>query len=55
MKLQIQETIDKTWMIATGAPAGPFAIMDTVGLNTVYAINIMNPEPSHQKLPRRSV
>ncbi|MBC6498244.1 hypothetical protein H7R52_01990 [Weissella confusa] len=30
------ETIDKTWMIATGAPAGPFAIMDTVGLNTVY-------------------
>ena len=26
------ETIDKTWMIATGAPEGPFAILDTVGI-----------------------
>lgn len=32
------ETIDKTWMIATGSPAGPFAILDVVGLNTVYNI-----------------
>lgn len=31
-------TIDKTWMIATGAPMGPFAIMDIVGLQTVYNI-----------------
>lgn len=31
-------TIDKTWMIATGAPMGPFAIMDVVGLETVYNI-----------------
>ncbi|UOQ49175.1 3-hydroxyacyl-CoA dehydrogenase [Gracilibacillus caseinilyticus] len=30
--------IDKTWMIATGAPMGPFAIMDIVGLETVYNI-----------------
>ena len=26
--------IDKTWMIATGAPHGPFATIDTVGLKT---------------------
>lgn len=32
------ETIDKTWMIATGAPMGPFAIIDVVGLQTVYNI-----------------
>lgn len=32
------ETIDKTWMIATGAPEGPFAILDTVGINTTYNI-----------------
>ena len=31
-------TIDKTWMIATGAPMGPFAIIDIVGLQTVYNI-----------------
>lgn len=32
------ETIDKTWMIATGAPIGPFAILDVVGINTAYNI-----------------
>ncbi|WP_346235846.1 3-hydroxyacyl-CoA dehydrogenase [Lysinibacillus telephonicus] len=32
------ETIDKTWMIATGAPKGPFAILDIVGINTAYNI-----------------
>ncbi|ENH96228.1 3-hydroxybutyryl-CoA dehydrogenase [Gracilibacillus halophilus YIM-C55.5] len=32
------ETIDKTWMIATGAPKGPFAILDVVGINTAYNI-----------------
>ena len=32
------ETIDKTWMIATGAPEGPFAILDTVGIATAYNI-----------------
>lgn len=38
------ETIDKTWMLATGAPAGPFMILDVVGLVTAYNIVIMNPE-----------
>ncbi|MBA4537062.1 3-hydroxyacyl-CoA dehydrogenase [Bacillus aquiflavi] len=32
------ETIDKTWMIATGAPLGPFAILDVVGISTAYNI-----------------
>jgi len=32
------ETIDKTWMIATGAPKGPFGIYDVVGITTAYKI-----------------
>ncbi|MFD1205005.1 3-hydroxyacyl-CoA dehydrogenase [Sporosarcina contaminans] len=32
------ETIDKTWMIGTGAPLGPFAILDVVGITTAYNI-----------------
>lgn len=32
------ETIDKTWMIATGSPKGPFAILDVVGITTAYNI-----------------
>mgnify|MGYP002516064684 FL=1 len=35
------ETIDKTWVMGTGAPAGPFHIMDVVGLQTVYNIVMM--------------
>ena len=38
------ETIDKTWMLATGAPKGPFHIIDIVGLTTLYNIALMNPE-----------
>lgn len=34
------ETIDKTWMAATGAPLGPFAILDVVGINTAYNIGL---------------
>lgn len=32
------ELIDKTWMKATGAPAGPFGILDIVGITTAYNI-----------------
>ena len=32
------ETIDKTWMIGTGAPMGPFGIFDVIGINT--ALNV---------------
>ena len=38
------ETIDLTWRLATGAPAGPFQILDIVGLTTAYNINQMKPE-----------
>jgi 3-hydroxybutyryl-CoA dehydrogenase len=38
------ETIDLTWQLATGAPAGPFRILDIVGLETAYNINQMKPD-----------
>ena len=38
------ETIDKTWELATGAPNGPFRILDVVGLVTAYNIVSMNPQ-----------
>lgn len=38
------ETIDMTWRLATGAPAGPFQIIDVVGLETVYNILLINPD-----------
>ena len=40
------ETIDKAWTLGTGAPKGPFQIMDTVGL--VTAKNIVE---QYQKVP----
>lgn len=33
------QTIDKDWMNSSGAPMGPFMILDMVGLRTVHAIN----------------
>jgi len=46
--------IDKTWMVATGAPTGPFAILDVVGITTAYNINKMEAEktgdPDKQKV-----
>ena len=38
------KTIDLTWELATGAPAGPFKILDIVGLETAYNINRMKPD-----------
>lgn len=31
-------TIDKTWMVATGAPIGPCGILDIIGITTAYNI-----------------
>ncbi len=42
------ETIDRTWELATGAPAGPFKILDIVGLETAYNINQMKPEAQQE-------
>lgn len=35
------QTIDKTWMAATGSPMGPCGILDIVGITTAYNINLM--------------
>jgi len=43
------ETIDKTWRIATGSPAGPFEIIDVIGLNTIYNI-LMQSEDVRYKM-----
>jgi 3-hydroxyacyl-CoA dehydrogenase len=32
------EDVDRTWMISTKTPAGPFATIDVIGLQTAYAI-----------------
>ena len=40
------ETIDKTWTLATGAPMGPFRILDVVGLTTAYNIVVTLPGAS---------
>jgi 3-hydroxybutyryl-CoA dehydrogenase len=38
------ETIDKTWVLATGAPMGPFRILDIVGVTTAYNITMNHPD-----------
>ena len=52
------ETIDLTWSFATGAPLGPFRILDIVGLETAYNIVCMdpaakNPETTPGKIAKR--
>ena len=49
------ETIDKTWMVATGAPAGPFGILDIVGITTAYNINKMEAEETQDPLKIKAV
>lgn len=38
------KTIDAAWTLGTGAPLGPFRILDIVGLTTAYNIVAANPE-----------
>ena len=33
--------IDRAWMIFTGMPLGPFGLMDNVGLDVVYDIEMV--------------
>jgi 3-hydroxybutyryl-CoA dehydrogenase len=42
------ETIDKAWMLGTGAPLGPFRILDIVGLTTAYNIVAASPEAKEE-------
>ncbi|MHA3891622.1 3-hydroxyacyl-CoA dehydrogenase [Acinetobacter sp. GXMZU3951] len=37
-------TIDKTWMKSFGSPKGPFAILDIIGITTVYNVAKLNVE-----------
>ncbi|ASS67518.1 MULTISPECIES: 3-hydroxyacyl-CoA dehydrogenase [unclassified Paenibacillus] len=48
------ETIDKTWMVATGAPLGPFAILDVVGINTAYNIGLSKAQATGSELHRKA-
>ena len=32
------QQVDKTWMICSGMPAGPFGILDTIGAETAYNV-----------------
>ncbi len=41
------EAIDAAWTLGTGAPLGPFRILDIVGLTTAY--NIVAASPAAQE------
>ena len=43
------EAVDDTWRIATGSPAGPFQILDVIGMRTVYNIMAAG-NPAEQQL-----
>lgn len=51
------ETIDKTWVLATGAPMGPFRILDVVGITTAYNIltnyPAADPNTTYGKMAKR--
>ena len=45
------ETIDRTWMMATDAVRGPFAVLDEIGLNTAYKLMLAaSAEPGREGL-----
>lgn len=44
------EDVDKTWRIGTGAPAGPFQILDIIGLTTPYNIASSSPDDKSQAI-----
>ncbi len=41
------ETIDNIWMMSTGAPTGPFRMLDALGLEKAYSIILMDPESNN--------
>jgi 3-hydroxyacyl-CoA dehydrogenase len=49
------ETIDKTWMAATGAPVGPFGILDVIGITTAYNINKIAADETQDPLKIKAV
>ena len=47
------EDIDKTWRTATGSPLGPFQILDHVGMETYYQINMNVGTEESQRVAER--
>jgi len=43
------QSIDKTWMISTGSKMGPFGIMDIIGMQTIYDIEMLSGEKFNDK------
>jgi len=41
------ETIDTAWKMGTSSPIGPFAILDIIGLNTLYYVKLMSPNANN--------
>ncbi|WP_027421394.1 3-hydroxyacyl-CoA dehydrogenase [Crocinitomix catalasitica] len=49
------ETIDKTWMKATGSPTGPFAMLDVVGITTLYNVVKMAADKTNDPVKIKTV
>jgi 3-hydroxybutyryl-CoA dehydrogenase len=47
-------SIDKTWMISTGAPVGPFAILDKIGMTTAYNVNLLSLSMGDESAQKRA-
>lgn len=45
------EMIDKAWMKSFGSPLGPFAILDIIGINTVYNVAKLNVDTNPNMAP----
>ena len=45
------EMIDRAWMKSFGSPLGPFAILDIIGINTVYNVAKLNAETNPNMTP----
>lgn len=45
------QTIDKSWMKSFASPKGPFAIMDIIGMTTVYNVALLNRD-NHPDMPK---
>jgi 3-hydroxybutyryl-CoA dehydrogenase len=49
------EEIDRAWMIGTGAPLGPFAFLDMIGMRTVFNVTkkMATANPDDKKLKQK--
>lgn len=49
------ETVDKTWVLGTGAPLGPCRILDIIGLTTAYNVVMLNPDAKDPEKPQGKI